>query len=41
MLSNLIPYNFKFRGIKLASIENFFQGIKFKDKKIQNYIFSY
>lgn len=33
MLSNLFPYNFKFRGKKLASIENFFQGIKFKDKK--------
>jgi hypothetical protein len=33
MLSNLFPYNFKFRGKKLNSIENFFQGIKFKNKK--------
>lgn len=41
MLSNLFPYNFKFRGKKLASIENFFQGIKFKDKKTQNYVFTY
>lgn len=41
MLSNLFPYSFKFRGKKLTSIENFFQGIKFKDKKIQNYVFSY
>ena len=41
MLSNLFPYEFKFRGKKLASIENFFQGIKFKDKKIQNYVFKY
>ena len=29
MLSNLFPYSFKFRGKKLASIENFFQGIKY------------
>lgn len=41
MLSNLFPYKFKFRGKKLASIENFFQGIKFKDKKTQNYVFTY
>ena len=41
MLSNLFPYKFKFRGKKLSSIENFFQGIKFKDKKIQNYVFTY
>lgn len=41
MLSNLFPYKFKFRGKKLDSIENFFQGIKFKDKKIQDYIFTY
>lgn len=41
MLSNLFPYDFKFRRKKLKSIENFFQGIKFKDKKVQNYIFSY
>lgn len=41
MLSNLFPYKFKFKGKKLASIENFFQGIKFKDKKTQNYVFTY
>ena len=41
MLSNLFPYSFKFRGKRLASIENFFQGIKFKDKKVQDYAFTY
>ena len=41
VLSNLFPYEFVFKGKKLNSIESFFQGIKFKDKKIQNYIFSY
>ena len=41
LLSNLFPYTFKFRGKKLQSIENFFQGIKFKDKKEQNYVFTY
>lgn len=41
MLSNLFPYNFKFKGKNFASIENFFQGIKFKDKKVQNYVFTY
>ena len=41
MLSNLFPYSFKFKGKKLSCIENFFQGIKFKDKKMQNYIFNY
>lgn len=41
MISNLFPYDFIFRGKKLKSIENFFQGIKFKDRKIQNFVFSY
>ena len=41
MLSNLFPYTFKFRGKKMKSIEDFFQGIKFKDKKVQNYVFTY
>ena len=41
MLSNLFPYKFKFRGKNFASIENFFQGIKFKNKKTQNYVFTY
>lgn len=40
-LSNLFPYEFSFRGKKLKCIECFFQGIKFKDKKIQNIIFGY
>ena len=40
-LSNLYPYEFTFRGKKLSSIESFFQGIKFPDKDIQNYVFSY
>lgn len=41
VLSNLFPYKFKFRGKKLNSIETFFQGIKFKDINMQNYIFEY
>lgn len=41
VLSNLFPYSFKFKGKKLASIESFFQGIKYKDKNVQNYVFSY
>lgn len=41
MLSNLFPYKFKFKGKKFNCIENFFQGIKFKDKKVQNYVFEY
>lgn len=40
-LSNLFPYEFVFRGKKLKSIEGFFQGIKFKDKKIQDMVFNY
>ena len=40
-LSNLYPYEFKFRGKKVASIESVFQGIKFKDKKAQNLMFNY
>lgn len=41
VLSNLFPYEFKFRGKKLNSIESFFQGIKFKDKNLQNYVLKY
>ncbi len=41
LLSNLFPYKFKFRGYTLNSIECFFQGIKFKDKKIQKKLFKY
>ena len=40
-LSNLYPYEFKFRGKKVKSIESVFQGIKFKDKKAQNLMFNY
>lgn len=41
VLSNLFPYEFKFKGKKLNSIESFFQSIKFKDVKIQNLVFKY
>lgn len=41
VLSNLFPYEFTFRGKKLNSIESFFQGIKFKNKRMQNFIFKY
>lgn len=41
LLSNLFPYKFKFRGYTLNSIECFFQGIKFKSKKMQKKIFKY
>jgi hypothetical protein len=39
ILSNLFPYEFYFRGLKLHSIESFFQGIKFKEKKAQKQVF--
>lgn len=41
MLSNLFHYNFSFREKELNCIENFFQGIKFKDKKVQDYVLDY
>ena len=41
VLSNLFPYEFVFEGKHLSSIETFFQGIKIKDKKVQEYIFKY
>jgi len=41
VLSNLFPYEFKFKGKKLSSIEAFFQGIKFKDIKMQNLVLKY
>ena len=41
VLSNLFPYKFEFRGKNLSSIESFFQGIKFKDIKMQNLVFEY
>ncbi len=41
VLSNLFPYKITFRGKELKSIESFFQGIKFKDKEMQNYLLEY
>ena len=40
-LSNLFHYEFMFRGKQLNSIESFFQGIKIKDKNVQEYAFKY
>lgn len=39
ILSNLFPYKFYFKGYTLHSIESFFQGIKFKNKKAQKQVF--
>lgn len=39
VLSNLFPYTFYFKGYKLHSVESFFQGIKFKNKKAQKLVF--
>ena len=39
ILSNLFPYSFYFKGFHLKSIESFFQGIKFKNKKTQKEVF--
>ena len=41
VLSNLFPYEFEFRGKKLFSIESFFQGLKFVDINMQDYVFTY
>lgn len=41
LLSNLFPYKFKFKGCTLNSLECFFQGIKFKDKRMQKKLFKY
>ena len=41
ILSNLYPYEFKFKGKKVASIEGVLQSLKYKDKKIQNKILRY
>lgn len=40
VLSNLFPYEFYFKGHKFASIEGFFQGIKFKNKNAQKLVFN-
>lgn len=41
IFSNLFPYEFDFKGKHLHCIENFFQGIKFKDKELQDFVFLY
>lgn len=41
VLSNLYPHKFKFRGKIVASIEGVLQGIKYKDKKMQNAVLKY
>ena len=41
ILSNLFPMEFKFRGKKVKSIEGVLQGLKYKDKKMQNLVFKY
>ena len=40
-LSNLYPIRFKFKGKWVNSIEGVLQGIKHKDKKLQNIVFKY
>ena len=40
-LSNLYPMSFRFRGKKVKSIEGVLQGIKYKDKKLQNLVLNY
>jgi hypothetical protein len=40
VLSNLYPHSFVFRGKKVASIEGVLQGIKYKDKRLQNKVLS-
>ena len=41
VLSNLYPHRFKFRGKWVSSIEGVLQGIKYKDKKMQNAVLKY
>lgn len=41
LLSNLFPYDFEFNGIKMHSIEGFFQGIKFRDIEMQRGLLKY
>lgn len=41
VLSNLYPITFTFRHKKVASIEGVLQGMKYKDKKMQNLIIKY
>lgn len=39
VLSNLFPYEFYFSGEMFGSAEGFFQSLKFKNKKMQHYVF--
>ena len=39
-LSNFAPHPFIFRGIEIASMEGFLQGLKFKNPEMQKYVFS-
>ncbi len=41
VLSNLFPYKFYFKGHKMACAESVFQAFKFKDKKLQKFVFEY
>lgn len=41
VLSNLFPYKFYFKGYKMACAESVFQAFKFKNKKLQKYVFEY
>lgn len=41
VLSNLFPIKFRFKGKTVNSIEGVLQGIKYKDKKMQNLILKY
>jgi predicted NAD-dependent protein-ADP-ribosyltransferase YbiA (DUF1768 family) len=38
-LSNFFPHPFKFRGIEVASMEGFLQGLKFKSPEMQREVF--
>ena len=41
VLSNLFPIKFKFRGKTVHSIESVLQGVKYRDKKMQNLVLEY
>ena len=41
LLSNLFPYDFRFKGYKLHSLESFYQAIKFPSVRLQKKLFKY
>lgn len=41
VLSNLYPIKFRFKGKIVNSIEGVLQGVKYKNRKIQNLVFKY